>query len=134
MSDIVSDLYFKGSSIGAIQYWPRHCKILTIDWSFRGGTEVGSKVKNVAHGLNICVFFTRWNGEGITELLRASSPTGGSLLVTDPARQSIFDMRPEVKWLPMLIFCIRTSLSGKGVGGGRNSQGWVKPLWDGRTN
>jgi suppressor of fused-like protein len=39
----------------------------------------------------------RWNGEGITELLRASPATGGSLLVTDPARQSIFDMRPEVK-------------------------------------
>ena len=46
------------------------------------------------------VFFTRWNGEGITELLRASPPTGGSLLVTDPARQSIFEMRPEVEhWL-----------------------------------
>jgi len=41
----------------------------------------------------------RWNGEGITELLRASPPTGGSLLVTDPARQSIFEMRPEAREL-----------------------------------
>jgi len=39
----------------------------------------------------------RWNGEGITELLRASPPTGGSLLITDPARQSIFDLRPEAR-------------------------------------
>ena len=33
----------------------------------------------------------------------------------------------------MSILCIITSLSGKGVGGGRNSQGWLKPLWDGCT-
>ena len=55
VGDIVSDhLNFKGSTIGAIQHWPGHCKILTIDWSFRGGTEVGSKVKRVTHWFNIC--------------------------------------------------------------------------------
>ena len=57
VDDIVSDhLNFKGSTIGAIQHWPGHCKILTIDWSFRGGTEVGSKVNRIIHGLIIfCV-------------------------------------------------------------------------------
>ena len=56
VGDIVSDhLNFKGSTIGAIQHWPGHCKILTIDWSFRGGTEVGSKVNHIIHGLIICL-------------------------------------------------------------------------------
>jgi len=38
----------------------------------------------------------RWNGEGVTQLLRQPG-LGGGLLVTDPARQSVFQLRPEAR-------------------------------------
>ena len=39
----------------------------------------------------------RWNGSGVSHLLQSSPETGGSLLVTNTYRRSLFDIKPEAK-------------------------------------
>ena len=41
----------------------------------------------------------RWNGPGVSQLLASSPETGGSLLVTNNYRRSLFDIRPESRTL-----------------------------------
>ena len=41
----------------------------------------------------------RWNGPGVSQLLASSPETGGSLLVTNTFRRSLFDIRPESRTL-----------------------------------
>ena len=41
----------------------------------------------------------RWNGPGVSQLLASSPETGGSLLVTNNYRRSLFDIRPEARTL-----------------------------------
>ena len=41
----------------------------------------------------------RWNGPGVSRLLQSSPETGGSLLVTNTFRRSLFDIRPESRGL-----------------------------------
>jgi len=41
----------------------------------------------------------RWNGPGISKLLKSSVETGGSLLITIPYRPCLFDIKPEARQL-----------------------------------
>jgi suppressor of fused-like protein len=65
----------------------------------------------------------RWNGPGISKLLGASVETGGSLLITNPYRPGLFDIKPEARQLVDLGI----SQEGSNLCGMAAMISWVEP-------